>query len=75
MTINNKGSEDAGAVPATSTIIWELDMYRVEYNGGGCYVCIVNPADLEDKLKELGSRVRRVDEAKEYYSRIMTGVK
>ena len=49
-------------------------MYRVEYNGGGCYVCIVKSADLETKLKELGSRVRRVDEAKEYYSRIMMGV-
>lgn len=49
-------------------------MYRIEYNGGGCYVCIVKSADLETKLKDLGSRVCRVDEVKEYYSRIMMGV-
>ena len=49
-------------------------MYRVEYNSGGCSVCIVKSTSLEAKLKELGSRVRRVDEVKEYYSRIMMGV-
>ena len=46
------------------------DIFRIEYNGGGCYVCFVKRENLWFKLNELGSKVRRFDLFDDYYEKI-----
>jgi DNA relaxase NicK len=40
--------------------------FRIEYNGGGCFVCFVDRENLHSKLVELGSRVQRFDLVNDY---------